>query len=106
MLKGLGDIGQLMKMQKELKDIQKRLKKTEINGADRDGLVQLVINGEFKILKCEISEQLAATADRRKIEKAVIEAMNSAVDSFKKHSAEEMKRITGGMNIPGLGDLF
>jgi DNA-binding protein YbaB len=30
MLKGLGDLGQIMKMQKEMKNIQKKIQKTKI----------------------------------------------------------------------------
>ena len=37
MLKGLGDIGNVMRMQKEMKNIQKAIKKAKINGESSDG---------------------------------------------------------------------
>lgn len=99
MLKGLGDVGNLMKLQKEMKNIQKKLKKSRMDGASADGSVKATVNGEFALLSVSIEE----TGDTKKLEKAVLEAVNDAVEKMKQYSAEEMAKLTGGMNIPGLG---
>jgi nucleoid-associated protein EbfC len=106
MLKGLGDIGQIMKLQKEFKNIQKKLQKTESEGTSPDGQVKAIVNGEFNLVDIQISEEAARSGDRKKIEKMIISAVNSAVDRTKEVSAQEMQKLTGGMNIPGLGNFF
>jgi len=103
MLKGLGDIGNLMKMQKEMKNIQKKIQKTKIDGESSDGSVKAVVNGEFSLLDISISEDLVKTGDVKKIEKMVYSAVNDAVNKAREFSAEEMKKIAGGMD---LGSLF
>jgi DNA-binding YbaB/EbfC family protein len=103
MLKGIGDIGNLMKMQKEMKNIQKKIQKTKIEGESLDGNVKATVNGEFSLLDISINEALIKAGDVKKVEKMVSSAVNDAVDKARAFSAEEMKKIAGGMD---LGSLF
>ncbi len=102
MLKGLGDIGHLMKMQKEMKSIQKNIKKARIEGMCADESVKAVVNGEFSLLEISISPELVKAGDQKKIEKNVYYAVNDAVDKARNYAAEEMKKIAGGMDLGGL----
>jgi len=107
MLKGLGDIGNLMKMQKELKSMQKRIADAEKEGVSANGKVKAAVNGEYRLKGLSIDPGLINTSSSsRDVEKVVIEAVNDAVDKIKVFSAQEMKRLTGGMDVPGLGDFF
>ena len=103
MLKGLGDIGNLMKMQKEMKNLQKKLKASRVESESNDGNVKAVVNGEFSLLELSIKPEFITDGDAKKIEKMVVSAVNNAVEKMKRQSAEEMSRLTGGLNIPGLG---
>lgn len=103
MLKGLGDIGNLMRMQKEMKNIQKTIKKAKINGESSDGSVKAVVNGEFSLLSITISDELVKEGNTRQIEKMVYTAVNDAIHNAREYSASEMKKMTGGMD---LGSLF
>jgi DNA-binding YbaB/EbfC family protein len=103
MLKGLGDIGNLMRMQKEMKNIQKTIKKAKIEGESRDGLVKAVVNGEFSLLSITISDDLVKSGNTKEIEKKVFTAINDAMNNAREYSTQEMKKITGGMD---LGSLF
>lgn len=103
MLKGLGDLGAIMKMQKDMKSMQKRLKKATFEGADGDEKVKVSINGEYKVTAVSIDESLVSEGDSKKIAKSVMEAANNAMDRMKEFSAEEMQKITGGMDLSALG---
>ena len=102
MLKGLGDIGQLMKMQKEMKNIQKKIQKTRIDGESSDGSVKAVVNGEFTLLDISINENLIKAGDVKKVEKMVFSAINDAVNKARDFAAAEMKVIAGGMDLGGM----
>ena len=102
MLKGLGDIAQLMKMQKEMKNTQKKIQKTKIEGNSSDGTVKAVVNGEFSLLDITIDESLIKSGDVKKVEKMVFSAVNDAVDKARKFAAEEMQKIAGNMDLGGL----
>jgi DNA-binding YbaB/EbfC family protein len=101
-----GNVGELMKMQKQLKDIQKKIKKAEHQGESGDGLVKATVSGEFTLVGISIDESLATCGDKKKIEKAVLTAVNAAVDKGRDFAAAQMKQMTGGLPIPGLSDLF
>lgn len=106
MLKGLGDIGNLMKLQKEFKSIQKKIMGATREGQSPNGMVKAVVNGEYRVMTLSIDPEYAKTAASRDLEKMVLAAVNSAVDEVKNYSAAEMEKLTGGLNIPGLGGMF
>ncbi len=101
-----GNIGEMMKLQKQFKDIQKRIKKAEHDGESSDGLVKVRMNGEFEMISLSIDDDLVKSGDRKKLEKNVQTAVNSAVQKGKSFAAAQMKELTGGLPIPGLSDLF
>lgn len=103
MLKGLGDMGNLLRMQKEMKNIQKTIKKAKIEGESAGGAVKAVVNGEFSLMSISINDELVKSGDTKQIEKMVLTAVNDAVHNAREYSAEEMKKLTGGMD---LGSLF
>ena len=103
MLKGLGDMGNLLRMQKEMKNIQNTIKKAKIEGESAGGAVKAVVNGEFSLMSISINDELVKSGDTKQIEKMVLTAVNDAVHNAREYSAEEMKKLTGGMD---LGSLF
>jgi len=102
MLKGLGDVGNLMKMQKEMKNIQKKLKKMQQDGDSPDGSVKAVVNGEYELIDIIIDAEFLKTHEVKKVQKMILSAVNSAVEKVKAQSAAEMKQLTGGMDLPGM----
>lgn len=106
MLKGLGDLGNIMRLQREFKNIQKKLKKSEAIGETADGSVKVTVNGEYSVVDIAIAQELISSGDKKKIEKAIVFAFNTAVENMKEIAAQEMAKLTGGMNIPGLSDML
>jgi nucleoid-associated protein EbfC len=106
MLKGLGDLGNIMKLQRDFKNVQKKLKKAEAEGESSDGTVKIRVNGEYRIVDIKIEQGLIDSGDKVKIEKSILLASNIAMDRIKDYAAEEMGKLTGGMNIPGLTDFL
>ncbi len=105
MLKGLGDLGQLLKLQKEMKNMQNRLAKAVIEGSDPGGLVKAAVNGEYRLVRIDLPDELRSL-DRGKAEKAVMQAVNDAVDRMKEHSAAELDKMKGSFQIPGMDQFL
>ena len=97
MLKGLGNIGNILKLQKEMKDIQKKLRAARFEAVSNDGAVKAVINGELGLVDLSIDPEIVSTGDVKKIEKAVISAVSNAAEKMKRQSADEMSRIADGL---------
>jgi nucleoid-associated protein EbfC len=106
MLKGLGDIGNLMKIQMKIKDMQKQMKKMEATAVSDDSMITATINGEFLLKSVSVNEEKLKASDKKQIEKSIVNAVNKAVEMNKAAAAEKMKEVTGGLNIPGLDGLM
>jgi hypothetical protein len=106
MFKDLGNMGQIMKLQKQMKDIQKNLQKKIVTGESSDGSVKATVNGEFLLQDITIDDSLLQSGNREKIKKMIISAVNSAINNSKDAAAQEMSSLTNKLNIPGLSDLL
>jgi DNA-binding YbaB/EbfC family protein len=98
----LKDIGNMLKLQKDLKNVQKALKKAESIADSPDGLISATVNGEFNLVSLKIDEQLLDKSNKQKLERDIVSTINKAVEFSKEYAAKEMGKLTGGLNIPGL----
>ena len=71
-----GELGNLMKLQGEIKKMQKQLKKMESTGISDDGLASVTINGELECVNVKFDEEKLKAADKKSAEKAVMHAIN------------------------------
>ena len=96
----------MMKMMKQAADLQKNMKKKqkdiartiiqhELNG------VKIKISGDMKIKSFEISDELFRSNNRVKIETAVSQAFQGAIDEAQEIMKKEMGSLTKGMSLPG-----
>lgn len=97
---GMDGLGMLFKLQKEMKGVQHRLAKTTVEGSDPDGLVRAVVNGEYKLIEISLDNALLPVGGER-AEKAIISAVNTAVQKMKDLSAREVESLKN--SIPGMG---
>lgn len=86
----------------ELKKIQSALAKETIEVEAGNGAVKVKINGEQKIQKISLNDELLADADLRKVEKWLESAVTQAINRSQQLAAEKMKSIAGGLGLPGL----
>ena len=98
---GMGDMMGMMKkakqMQKDMEKMQKDLEKMEMSSTIAD-MVTVTITGKGDMKKLEITD--AAMADKETLEDLIVAAFNEAKDKVNAHSESEMKKITGGINLP------
>jgi DNA-binding YbaB/EbfC family protein len=106
MLKGLGDIGNLMKLQKEFKNIQRKIADATLAGTCPGGKVRVEMAGDYRVRDISIDPGCLTGIEVDELEKMIRVAVNNAIDMVKNFSAAEMEKLTGGLNLPGLGNLF
>ena len=86
-------------MQEKMKQAQEAIKKIEIEGSAGGDLVKVVLTGDYEIKSIIVSEE--AKNEKQDIVNDLIKAAyNNAKENLKKKSAEELSKITGGLNIP------
>ena len=86
-------------MQEKMKEAQDQIKKIEVSGVSGGNLVKVILKGDYEIKSIEITEA-AKKENQEIINDLIIAAFNNAKENLKKKSAEELAKVTGGLNLP------
>jgi DNA-binding YbaB/EbfC family protein len=66
------------------------------------GMVNIVMNGKQEILSLRIEPEAVNPEDIEMLQDLITAAVNEAIRKSQEMMTEEMKKITGGLNLPGL----
>jgi len=66
-------------------------------------MVTVTANGRHEILSIKIDPQVVDPGDVEMLEDLIVAALNEVRGRVDELIASEMGRLTGGLNIPGLG---
>lgn len=103
MAKGLGNImKQAQQMQAKMARVQQELEKKEVEATAGGGMVTAKVNGKQELLELNIEKDVVDPEDVEMLQDLVMAAVNEAIKQSQKMIQEEMGKVTGGMNIPGL----
>ena len=86
-------------MQEKMKEAQEQIKKIEVEGMSGGNLVKVILRGDYELKSIEISDD-AKKENQDIINDLIIAAYNNAKENLKKKSAEELSKVTGGLNLP------
>tara|TARA_B100000902_G_scaffold394692_1_gene451537 strand:+ start:1281 stop:1601 length:321 start_codon:yes stop_codon:yes gene_type:complete len=86
-------------MQDKMKEAQEQIKKIEVEGEAGGNLVKVILTGDYELKSIIISEE-AKKENQEIINDLIIAAYNNAKENLKKKSAEELSKVTGGLNLP------
>jgi nucleoid-associated protein EbfC len=95
---------QAMELKSSLDKAQKELEKLTVETESGNGAVKVTANGKQKILSIKISPDAVETGKAANLEKLVFKAVTDALEKSKKLAEEKLKKLTGGMKIPGITD--
>jgi DNA-binding YbaB/EbfC family protein len=108
MLGGLGNLGALLKQAKEMKDnmaqIQAELEQRSYEADAGAGLVTATVNGRGELTNIKIDPK--AAEDVEMLEDLIKAAVGAATAKAQDAMKQEMAKVTGGLNLPGLSDLL
>lgn len=97
-----GMMKQMQKMQKDMEKMQSQLEETEVEASAGGGAVSCKVNGKKEVLAITIDEDVVDPEDVEMLQDLVMAAVNEALRKAEDMMEKEMKKLTGGMNIPGL----
>jgi len=99
----------IQKMLKEAQRMQTRMAETQAELAARTiessaggGKVKVVATGAGDIISIKIDPQVVDPQDVELLEDLVLAGVKQALEDAKNLAGDEMGKITGGLNIPGL----
>lgn len=103
---GMGNMNKMMKqaqkMQKQMAELQQELENREVEATAGGGMIKVVATGKQELKSIEIDPEALDPDDVEILQDMVLAAVNEALRKAQEMTQEEMKKITGGMNIPGL----
>lgn len=93
---------QMQKMQKQMEAMQAELETREVEATAGGGAVTALVNGKKELLNIEIDESVVDPEDVEMLQDLVVAAVNEAMRKAEDMINSEMKKLTGGLNIPGM----
>ena len=106
MSQGFGPLGNIVKQAQELQErlgrIQEEVAGKTVEASAGGGMVTAVVNGRLELLELRIDPEVVKNGDREMLQDLIIAAVNQAIRSAQAMMADEMKKITGGLKIPGM----
>jgi len=104
--KGFGGMGSFAKkaqeMQRRLAEMQESLKTRVVDGSSGGGMVTAFVNGRQELVSIKIDKSVVDPDDVEMLEDLIIAAVSQGTKKAQEMASEEMSKITGGMNVPGL----
>lgn len=101
------NFGKLMKqaqqMQEKMMRVQDELASKTVEATAGGGMVTAVVNGKHELVSLKIEKEVVDPDDIEMLQDLVVAAVNEGVRKAQEMAAEEMSKVTGGLNIPGLG---
>jgi nucleoid-associated protein EbfC len=97
---------QAQQMQAKLIRIQQDLAQKTVQGSAGGGMVTVTVNGRGEVLAIAIEKEIISPSEAGMLQDLIVAATNDGLRRAKEISRQEMGKLTGGMNIPGISDIF
>ena len=93
---------QAQKMQQEMLRMQEELETKTYTAAAGGGMVKAEVNGKNEVVSLSINPEAVDPDDVEMLQDMVIAAVNEALRTAESDKANQMSRMTGGLNLGGL----
>ena len=104
MLKGIGDMANMMakakEMQAKVEEAQTKIAAMEVYGEAGAGLVTCCVNGKGEVKSLNIDQSIFSPNDKEVVEDLIIAALKDGKDKADVKAKSEMGKITEGLNLP------
>jgi DNA-binding YbaB/EbfC family protein len=95
---------QAQKIQSQVSKMQAELGERRVEASAGGGMVTAVVNGRQELISLRIDPQVVDPGDVEMLEDLVVAAVSEALARAGELASEEMKRLTGGLPLPLVGD--
>jgi DNA-binding YbaB/EbfC family protein len=93
---------QAQKLQAQMMKIQEEMAEKTVETTSGGGMVKVVANGRQQVVSIQIEKEVVDPEDIEMLQDLILAAVNDALAKSQEMVTEEMSKLTGGMNIPGL----
>ena len=93
---------QAQKMQQEMIRMQQEQEAKTFTAAAGGGMVKATVNGKHQLVGLEINPEAVDPDDVEMLQDMILAEVNEAMRTADAEAANNMSRLTGGMNLGGL----
>ncbi len=93
---------QAQALQRKMQELQAELGERTVTAQAGGGMVEAVVNGRQELVSLNIDPEVATPDDVDMLQDLVLAAVNEALNRSREMVAQEMSKLTGGLQIPGL----
>jgi DNA-binding YbaB/EbfC family protein len=102
----LKNLSQMMKqaqqLQKKMMQMQAELGNRTVSAQAGGGMVEAIANGRQELVSLRIDPEVVSTEDVDMLQDLILAAVNEALNKSREMVAQEMSKLTGGLQIPGI----
>jgi DNA-binding YbaB/EbfC family protein len=100
------DMNEIMKqaqqMQQRMSQVQNELAGRTVTASVGGGMVSVTVNGKNELLSVQIDKEVINPEDQDMLQDLIVSAVNEGIKKAQDMAQAEMRKITGGMSIPGI----
>ena len=93
---------QAQKMQQDMIRMQEEMENKTYSASAGGGMVTATVNGKHQVVGIEIKPEAVDPDDVEMLQDMVVAAVNEAMRTADTEAANNMSRLTGGLNLGGL----
>ena len=93
---------QAQKMQREMLRMQQEQEAKTFTAASGGGMVKATVNGKHELVELSIKPEAVDPDDVEMLQDMILAAVNEAMRTADSEAANNMSRLTGGLNLGGL----
>ena len=93
---------QAQKMQQELLRMQQEQETKTYTATSGGGMVSATVNGKHELVELSINPEAVDPDDVEMLQDMILAAVNEAMRTADNEAANNMSRLTGGLNLGGL----
>ncbi len=97
-----GVIKQAQKMQERMAELQADLDEREYDFTVGGGMITIKMNGKKEMQSIEIKPEVVDPDDIEMLQDLIVAGVNEAISSIEKTNNDELSKLTGNINIPGM----
>jgi DNA-binding YbaB/EbfC family protein len=95
-----GLMKQASQMQKKMEDMQSALEAMTVEGSAGAGMIVVTMSGKGELRSVKIDPKLADPAEMEMLQDLMVAAHADAKRKIETLAADEMQKVTGGLNLP------
>lgn len=96
-------IKQAQKMQDEMAALQEQLDAREYDISAGGGVVTIKITGTKEVKSIDIKPEIVDPDDIETLSDILVAGINEAIKRVEETNSQELSKITGDLNLPGMG---